>query len=140
MPSGACVLRRDGPRGAVFSVKYRDAAGRQIKERLGREADGWSEAKAQRELGKRLDLVVRERYRKPEHLSYAEFAERFQHDYLPGRNLKHTTLVNYELSLRVHLVPFFGRMELAAIEPEQIDAYIATKTRQGSHRRRSVIT
>ncbi len=41
MPSGACVIRRDGKRGAVLYVKYVDAAGRQVKERLGREADGW---------------------------------------------------------------------------------------------------
>ena len=37
MPNGACVIRRDGKRGAVWSVKYRDADGRQVKDRLGRE-------------------------------------------------------------------------------------------------------
>lgn len=47
MPSGACVLRYDGERGAVSYVKFVDATGRQVKERLGREADGWTKRKAE---------------------------------------------------------------------------------------------
>ena len=53
MPSGACVIRRDGKGGAVWSVKYRDADGRQVKERLGPEADGWTKRKAKAELAAR---------------------------------------------------------------------------------------
>jgi hypothetical protein len=34
------VLVRDGVRGRVYSAKYRDADGRQIKQRLGSEAEG----------------------------------------------------------------------------------------------------
>jgi hypothetical protein len=52
-----CVIRREGVRGAVLYAKYRDAEGRQVKRRLGREADGWNETKAQREIGKLLDAV-----------------------------------------------------------------------------------
>lgn len=40
MPSGACVLRYEGTRGVTWSVKFRDVDGRQVRERLGREADG----------------------------------------------------------------------------------------------------
>jgi hypothetical protein len=60
MPSGACVIRRDGVRGAVFYIKFVDAAGRQVKERLGREADGWNERNARAELEARLTDVRRE--------------------------------------------------------------------------------
>jgi hypothetical protein len=42
VPSGAAVIRYDGVRGVVWRVKYRDADGRQAKETLGREADGWT--------------------------------------------------------------------------------------------------
>jgi protein involved in temperature-dependent protein secretion len=65
MPSGGAVIQRDGVRGAVVYAKYRDSGGRQITERLGREADGWNETKAQRELGKRLAAVEKGDRRPP---------------------------------------------------------------------------
>lgn len=131
MPRAAAVVAYPGKRGTVYRIKYADAAGRQVQETLGREAEGWTEARAQRELGKRLDLVERERWRKPGKLTFAEFAERFERDYLPGRNLKRSTIINYEGDLRGHLVPFFGELALAEIEPEQVDGYVAAKTRAG---------
>ena len=108
-------------------MKFRDADGRQVKETLGPEPR-WNEAKAQRELGKRLEAVERDRWRKPVPLSFAAFAARFEHDYLPGRNLKRSTRIDCESTLRLHLVPFFGDDDLRAIEPATIDAYIAAKT------------
>jgi hypothetical protein len=107
MPSGAAVIRRPGKRGVAWCIKYRDASGRQLWETLGREPQ-WSEVRAQRELGARLAAVERERYRKPQRLSFDAFAERFQGEYLPGRNLKPSTLLDYELTLRRHLHPYFG--------------------------------
>ena len=100
---------------------------RQCWETLGREPE-WNEAKAQRELGKRLQAVERDRWRKPERVTFSAFADRFEADYLPGRNLKPSTLIDYRLTLRVHLRPFLGHLELAAIEPADLDAYIASKT------------
>ncbi|MBA2383683.1 MAG: site-specific integrase [Actinobacteria bacterium] len=131
MPSGAAVLRREGVRGVVWSVKFLDADGRQVKERLGREADGWNRQRSERELGKRLDRVDRERWRKPQPLSFADFAERFLTEYLPGRNLKTSTLIDYRQVVRGHLVGFFD-VDLAQLEaePELIDHYIAAKTRE----------
>ena len=132
-PSGACVIRREGKRGAVFYVKFRDAAGVQVKQRLGRETDGWNAKKAERELGKRLDVVERERWRKPDGLTFATFAERFVTDYLPGRNLKHSSVVNYTLDVRRHLTRFLGKRTLVDLEadPGILDAYIAAKTAEG---------
>jgi integrase len=113
-------------------LKYADADGRQVMETLGREADGWTEARAQRELGKRLDLVERERWRKPERVTFRHFAERFEAEYLPGRGLKKSTLVDYRNDLR-HLVSVLGDVELAELEarPELIDRYIAEKIGAG---------
>jgi integrase len=81
-----------------------------------------------RELGKRLEAVEKERWRKPVPLSFAAFAEQFERDYLPGRNLKRSTRIDYELTLRRHLIPFFGDDDLRAIDPATVDAYIAAKT------------
>lgn len=43
------------------------------------------------------------------------------------RNLKPSTLIDYRSTLRLHLVPFFGEQELAAIEVADVDSYIASK-------------
>ena len=131
MSRGAAVIRYQGKRGAVWRIKYRDAAGKQIQETLGPEPP-WTERKAQRELGKRL-AAVDEGYRKPERVTFSDFAERFVREYLPGRNVKPTTAENYDYILRRHLLPFFGDNALADLEarPELIDAYVALKAEGG---------
>ena len=35
MPDGACTIKYEGRRGVVWKIKYRDAAGKQVKETLG---------------------------------------------------------------------------------------------------------
>src|SRR5919205_830517 len=127
MPSGACVVRYEGKRGVVFRIKFADAAGRQVQETLGREADGWTYKKAERALGARLADVDRERWRKPGQETFEAFSQRFEQEYLPGRNLKASTVIDYECTLRLHLRPYFGELELAAIEPRDVNAYIAVK-------------
>jgi hypothetical protein len=47
MPSGACVIRYVGARGVVWKVKYRDAAGVQVKETVGAERDGVTRKQAE---------------------------------------------------------------------------------------------
>lgn len=131
MPRAAAVVRYEGARGAVWRIKFADAAGRQVMETLGPERDGWNEQRAERELGKRLALVERDRWRKPDPLTFAAFAERFRRDYLPGRGLKTATLCNYRLLLDRHLIPALGDLELAEIDPETLDAYVSDKAKQG---------
>lgn len=127
MPRGASVIRYRGKRGPVWRIKYRDAAGRQVQETLGSEPP-WTERKAQRELGRRL-AAVDEGFRKPDHITFGDFAQRFVDDYLPGRKLKPSTVENYRYMLDGHLLPFFGDHALAELEarPELIDAYISLK-------------
>lgn len=131
MPRGAAVVRYEGKRGAVWRIKYRDAAGKQVLETLGQEPR-WTERKAQRELGKRL-AAVDQGFRKPDHVTFADFAERFVRDYLPGRKLKQSTIENYRYMLAGHLLPFFGDHDLSELEvqPELIDAFVAVKAQSG---------
>lgn len=131
MPRGASVVRYPGKRGAVWRIRYRDASGRQVQETLGPEPE-WTERRAQRELGKRL-AAVQEGFRKPNRTTFADFADRFVRDYLPGRNLKRSTTENYRYILDGHLRPFFRDQALSELEaqPELIDAYIALKTQSG---------
>ena len=93
-------------------------------ERLGREPQ-WDRTKAERELGKRLDRVERDRWRKPTRMTFADFAQRFEDDYLPARNLKASTHDDYLSIIKTRLVPFLGHLELSKIDPADIDAYSA---------------
>jgi integrase len=131
MPTGACVIEYPGKRGKVFRVKYEDASGRQVQETLGREADGWTRLKAERELGARLSTVEKERWTKPTSETFADFAADWRTIWLPTRNLKRSTLVDYACTLDKHAIPYFGQMALEQIGPEQIDGYIAAKLRDG---------
>ncbi len=130
MPSGAAVVRYEGKRGTSWSIKYRDAAGRQVWETLGREP-GWNEQRAQRALGERLGTVTRDRWRKPERTTFAELAERYEDDYLPGRRLKASTVSDYGSIIHGHLVPHFGHLRLAALEPADVDRYVAAQAASG---------
>ena len=131
MPRGASVVRYEGKRGPVWRIRYRDAAGQQVQETLGPEPP-WTERNAQRELGQRL-AAVNEGFRKPTRTTFAEFADRYVHEYLPGRSLKQSTMENYDYMLDGHLVPFFGGHALHELEarPELIDAYVASKAEAG---------
>jgi len=126
------VWRYEGLRGVVWRIRYRDATGRRVLETLGREPK-WSRGRAEKELRRRLVDVERDGYRKPERITFAVFAERWLTEYLPGRNLKPTTVKNYTISVRRHLIPFFGSYELSALEqhPELLDRYIAAKLKSG---------
>ena len=131
-PKWGRVWRYEGPRGVVWRIRYRDASGRRVLETLGKEP-AWTRKRAEAELRRRLVDVEREGYRKPERLTFADFAERWERDYLPGRGLKLTTLDGYHQTLRNHLLPFFGHLALSELEkrPELIDRYIAHKIQQG---------
>jgi integrase len=127
------VWRYEGQRGVSWRIRYTDAAGKRVLETLGKEPE-WDRRRAEQELRRRLVDVERDGYRKPEKLSFAEFAERWLDEYLPSRNLKPTTIRNYETSVRLHLSPFFGRYQLAELEqrPELLDRYVAEKLRNGA--------
>jgi hypothetical protein len=120
----------------AWAIKYCDTAGRQVWETLGREPE-WSEVRAQRELGKRLLAVERDRWRKPERTTFATLAARYETDYLPGRSLKPSTVSDYGSIIRGHLVPYFGHLALAALEPADVDGYVAAQPPLASRRRRS---
>jgi integrase len=130
MPSGAAVIRYEGQRGVTWRIKYRDATGAQVQETLGREPK-WSRQKAERELGKRLDRVERDHWRRPSRLTFDQLADRFLSEYVAGRNRKKSTRVDYTATLRNHLRPAFGHLTLDAIaaRPEVLDRYIATKAK-----------
>lgn len=132
MPSGAAVIRYEGKRGAVWRAKFRDSDKRQVQKTLGREADGWNRQRAERELGKLLDKVERERWRKPTKERLSALVDEFLDEYLPSRGRRRSTVLDYTNTLRNHVLPTLGDVELAEFEarPELLDRYIAAKRRQ----------
>jgi integrase len=126
------VWRYQGKRGVSWRIRYRDASGRRILETLGKEP-AWNRARAEKELRRRLVDVERDNYTAPEKLTFAAFAERWQTEYLPGRQLKLTTLDGYRQTLNRHLLPAFGQHTLAHLEahPELVDRYISQKIQAG---------
>jgi integrase len=126
------VWRYQGKRGVSWRIRYTDAAGRRVLETLGKEP-AWNRKRAEAELRRRLVSVEREGYRKPEKLSFADFADRWLADYLPGRQLKLTTEEGYRQTLRKHLLPHFGHYELQTLaqQPELVDRYVSFKIGQG---------
>ena len=126
------VWRYEGKRGIVWRIRYRDATGRRVLETLGKEPE-WNRRCAERELRRRLVDVERDGYRKPERITFADFAERWWTEYVPGRGLKLTTLDSYRQTLERHLLPAFGHVQLAdlATRPELVDRYASEKMRAG---------
>src|SRR5215203_5826456 len=116
MPSGACVVRYVGKRGVVWRIKYRDANGVQVQQTLGSEVDGWTRQKAERELGKLLDKVDRERWRKPSRERLSQLVDEYLDEYLPSRGRRRSTVLDYTNTLRNHVLPTIGDVELAALE------------------------
>jgi integrase len=136
MPSGACVILREGKRGNVFYIKYIDASGKQVKERLGKEGkgkDGWNERRAERKLGERLAEVEKGMVKPKSRTLFRDLAERIKEKDIPTRGLKFTTVDGYLSALKNHLIPFFGDYTLVELEarPEIVDDYIAAKTKEG---------
>lgn len=132
MPSGACVISYAGKRGVVWYVKFRDADGRQVKERVGRAADGWTRQRAERELGKRLDAVEKG-LRKPTRRTFNDLADEFERITLEAKPRKRSTLIDYRATLNNHLRVWFGREDLAALSrsPEAFEHYAARKMAKG---------
>ena len=124
MPSGACIIAYRGKRDTTWFVKFQDADGRQVKQRLGPEGEGWTKRKAERELRHRLADVERKAWRKPRALTFAEYAGTWFAEGEKRRRWKPTTVAQYR-SVRERLVAEFGPLSLDAIRPRHVAAYVA---------------
>jgi site-specific recombinase XerD len=131
MARGAAVIRYAGKRGVVWYVKYRDATGRQVKERLGREDDGWDEKKAREALSERLVDVRRDGLQRREPVKFDAFAREWLDTYPARKGLKRSTRQGYEQLFNKHLSPKVGHLRLDAIDAGTVDRYVAAKQHEG---------
>lgn len=132
-PKWGRVWRYQGKRGrVVWRIRYTDASGRRVLETLGKEP-AWNRQLAEKELRRRLVDVERDGYQKPQRLTFQAFSDRWLTEYLPGRNLKQTTIDGYRQTLNRHLLPNLGHHTLERLErePQLLDHYLTRKTQQG---------
>jgi len=120
---GGCVLRYKGSRGVVWRIKYRDAENRQVMETLGREAEGWTERKAEAELRERLVRVERKAYRHPQPTSFAEYAKRWFEEGESKRGWKPRTVRAYR-TIVGRLTGQLGPKRLTAVRPSDVAGYV----------------
>jgi integrase len=94
---------------------------------------GLTQKGAQEEL-RRLMYAVRPRARGEERLTFKQAGERFL-DHVDALDLKTSTREDYNSTFPVHLAPHFGDKSLAAVEPEDVEAFIRAKRQEGSARK-----
>jgi site-specific recombinase XerD len=122
MPSGS-VIRYDGARGVVWRVKYRDAAGKQVMETVGREAEGFTRKQAESELRERLVRVERKGYKRPAPLTFTDWSETWFREGQTKRAWSSNTVVKYRKVVG-YLQDHFGSRRLDAIRPRDVAGYI----------------
>ena len=131
MPAGACIIKRTGPRGSVWYVKYTDASSRQVKERLGRVDEGWTKRRAEAELRARVVAVEKDGYKRPDPVTFETFASEWLEGYIERKGLKRSTAKSYRQCLVNHLVPAFRSTKIADIDVLAIERLITTMRRSG---------
>lgn len=123
MPRGAAVIRYEGPRGVSWRIKYADADGVQVKETIGREADGVTRRHAEAELRDRLVRVEKGGWRKPTSVTFRDYAATWFERGVAKREWKPST-VKAMRSRLVHVNEVIGDLPVSAIRPRDVSAYI----------------
>jgi integrase len=132
--TGSLYARRDAGGHQTWYGKWR-VGSRQVKRRIGpvRSAggrDGLTRAQAERELRRRMEAEI-PRVAVGEGKTVEQAGELLI-SHLESLGRKPTTLGTYRSLLRTHLAPRLGARSLDRIEPEQIEALIASMRRGGA--------
>lgn len=117
------VIEYAGKRGTVWRIKWTDAAGRQVQETVGAERDGVTRKTAEVELRERLTRVAKKGYRRPQPITFANYARTWFQEGQVRRRWKPKTVMAYRNALD-RLGPSFDRLPLAGIRPRDIAAHI----------------
>jgi hypothetical protein len=122
----------------TYSLRFR-ALGRRRIIRLGTEEDGWTEARARRELAKQLALVDAGVWKPPQtreagsegELTFHIAATRWLQD--KELELRPNSIADLRWRLECHLLPFFSAMPLTEIDLSAVDDYKRHKQRERRH-------
>lgn len=131
-PYGTGSLLR---RGNAWYGQWR-AAGRQVKRKLGparcpQHPDGMTRSQAERELRRRVEEVKTPA--SASSVSLADAGGRFIDHLETVKGRKHSTIQDYRIILRAHLVPAFAA-PVGAIETADVERFIQDQLRDGAAR------
>src|SRR5471032_982915 len=126
---GAVTVRK-GTRGTVWSIRFADASGKMIYERLGTSPE-WNRRKAKAVLAERIVAVRKAGYRKPTRATFETFATEWVEAYPVAKGLKASTTRSYRDIVNRVLIPAFGKYELHQINVERIESFLAVKAKAG---------
>ncbi len=120
-------------KGGTWYGQWR-VGGRLVKRKLGPQREvgtrrGLTKAQAERELRRAIDEV---RSASPaERVSLEEAGRRYLQHLGAVRERKRSTVQDYEIMLRRHLVPFFGESALDRVTSDDVASYVRVKRRAG---------
>ena len=126
-----CIVRTQRKDGAiVYSIKYRDLEGRQIKKAIGS-----NKKQAEKALGEIMSEIHAGTYRKVQEIGFKDFCDRWLTDYA-SVNTRPRTYAGYRSYIENHLKPFFGNRNISEIGTETVQRYVSAKVVEGklSHR------
>jgi len=141
-PASGQVVRNPTKGGFSYALRFRACGSRQYVT-LGAPEDGWTEAKAGRELAAVLRDVDRGAWRPSEPASvpvseptFREFAS----DWFAAKRaeIRPNTVSSYHNDLTNHLLPFFAEQHVSAITIADVDRYRNAKVRDGTLGARSI--
>jgi integrase len=131
-PTGTIVIDTRRPDDPGYGIRFR-ASGKRRFASLGRASEGWTHAKAERELADTLALVRKGLWQPPAepvvetaieeptlHVLSSEWVERRRHE------VDERTVEHWSWALSVHLLPFF-----ADHRPSQVTAAVIEKWKTG---------
>jgi integrase len=114
-------------RGSRYVVVFRDPHGKQRRRSVRTLAEG-------RDLKAALTADVRRgEYRALSRVTFADYAAEWidSHQGRTSRGIRPETLADYRTDLEREAVPYFGRMQLAAIEPRDVKRFAAELAARG---------
>jgi integrase len=117
------VIEYPGKRGVTWRIRYRDAAGADVVETLGKASDGWNRKKAEAELRERMVKVERKGWERPKPTLFADYARKWFEEGPNRRRWKPATIAAYRY-VEERLVDGFGAMPLASIRPRDVAAWV----------------
>jgi integrase len=127
-PGSGRVVERQVRGGMSYAIAYR-FNGRRLYRTVGRSRDGYTRRDAERELQNVLADINRGQHVEPDERTFHEFASDWYHRREPEWAPK--TARSYRDLLELHLMPYFGDYALSELALEHVDAYKASKLREG---------
>jgi integrase len=119
-----------------WRVQFYDASGKQVKETVGKESEGWSRARVEKYLRERIHAVEKQGFKKPKPVTFAEYADRWLDENERPRAWSAGTAKKYKWAVG-HWKRTFGSQRLTSAKPQQVNEF-SNRLLQDEYEPRSV--